>query len=82
MSRLTGEVRGPVGYLARHPAARALSILGASGAATVFAMRARRAQGGRRLGWLALCLLEVAIAAGIGLSTREGHARRGRTGAA
>jgi len=61
----TGELRGPVGYLAEHSTARALSLSGAGTAAGVFATRALRSRGARRVGWALLAVLQVVIFVGI-----------------
>jgi len=56
---------GPGRYFAEHPVAWALSLAGASAAVSIFATRAAFARGPRRLGWIALFVLEVAIFIGI-----------------
>lgn len=58
-------VGGPGSFFSEHPAAFALSLAGAGTAIGMFAWRAARARGARRLGWAALFALEVVIFVGI-----------------
>ena len=65
---------GPGSFFAAHPAAYAISLSGAGAAGGVFASRAARSRGLKRLGWILLFALEVAIFIGIVSST--GNAKR------
>jgi hypothetical protein len=66
----TRQLQGPARYLAEHRVVRALSALGAAGAAVAMGVRAARAHGLRRLGWASLALLELGIALSV-LSLRR-----------
>jgi len=56
---------GPAEFFADHPAARLASLAGAGTAVGVFAGRAARSRGLSRMGWIALCALEVLVFVGI-----------------
>jgi hypothetical protein len=69
---------GPGRSFLEHPTVYALSLAGAGTAVSVFASRAARASGLRRLGWIALFALEVVIFIGIALE-REDARRSSRS---
>jgi hypothetical protein len=76
-----GVLRGPRRFFAAHPGAYGLSLLGAALAVAVFAGRALRATGVRRLGWAALVVSQVVQLVGIASTRRAGrHRRRVRAG--
>jgi hypothetical protein len=56
---------GPGAFFLKYPAAYALSLSGAGAAVGIFATRAVRSRGRRRLGWILLCTLEAAIVVGM-----------------
>jgi len=65
---------GPSEFFATHPVAYGLSLAGAGTATAVFALRAARSSGIRRLGWAVLWALESAIF--IGIVTTTANAKR------
>jgi len=65
---------GPGSFFAAHPVAYAVSLSGAGTATGVFASRAARTRGLKRIGWILLVALEAAIFIGIVSSTE--HAKR------
>jgi hypothetical protein len=71
-----GKSRGPARFFSDHPVLHAVSLSGAGSATVLFALRAARSRGARRLGWSALALLEFAIVVGMGTLERK-RARKG-----
>jgi hypothetical protein len=61
----THRVDGPGRFFASHPAAYRLSLAGSGGASAYALMRVGSPRGVGRLPWVALAVLEAAIAVGI-----------------
>jgi hypothetical protein len=70
------RANGPGEFFARHPVAYSLSLSGAGAAVGIFASRAARSRGPRRLGWILLSALEAMTFVGIIVVTRQ--AKKGR----
>ncbi len=72
------RTNGPGEYLAKNPIAYVLSLFGAGTAVGAFAFRAAGSRGPKRLGWVLLCALEMAIFLGIIVVTEGANPRNSR----
>ena len=70
----------PGEFFSNHPKLYAVSLLCASAAGIGFTIRARRASGSGRLGWMILAALQAAQL--LGIATTKAAAARHRAGAA
>jgi hypothetical protein len=59
------NLEGPVKFFAENRAAHATAVLGAAFSGVLFGVRGVRAQGWQRVGWLALCTLQVVQVIGL-----------------
>ena len=59
------DLEGPVKFFAEHRAAHATAVFGAAFSGVLFGVRGIRAQGWQRVGWLALCALQVTQVVGL-----------------
>lgn len=59
------ELQGPTKYIVEHPGVYALSLSLAGTAVGMFAARAAKSRGLKRLGWVLLLILESIIFVGI-----------------
>jgi hypothetical protein len=69
------DTRGPGEFFARHRVLYAVALLGAASAGAVFAVRAIRSSGPRRVGWTTLAVLQVVQVLGI-MNAKAGAADR------
>jgi hypothetical protein len=59
------QLEGPAKFFAENRAAHVLAVLGAAFSGVLFGLRGSRAQGWRRVGWLALCTLQTVQVIGL-----------------
>ncbi len=59
------DLKGPVKFFAENRAAHATAVLGAAFSGVLFGGRSIRAEGWQRVGWLALCTLQIIQVVGL-----------------
>ena len=62
---IPNSLEGPVKFLAENRAAHGAAVLGAASSGVLFGWRGIRARGWQRIGWLALCALQIVQVVGL-----------------
>lgn len=70
------NLEGPVKFFAENRAAHATAVFGAAFSGVLFSVRGIRAQGWQRVGWLALCGLQIVQVIGLVRLRRVADATR------
>ena len=62
---IPNSLEGPVKFLAENRAAHGAAVLGAASSGVLFGLRGIRARGWKRVGWLALFVLQIIQVVGL-----------------